>query len=390
MKITIISTAYPLRGGIAQYTGMLFNKLEERGHEVSVITFKRQYPKIFFPGKSQLDFSKDEGVRIPTQPILDSIGPLSWIKAFKIIKRNEPDLLIFKYWMPFFAPCFGTITRLTKSLTKTRVLYLCDNVIPHERRLGDLALTKFALGKADYFIVQSDIVKKELLQVVPGSNYKLVPHPVYEIFGEALDKREAKRRLEIADENVLLFFGYVRAYKGLDLLIRAMPAILRELQVKLLVVGEFYEDEAKFLQMIGELNLNGHTEIISDFVPNEKVRFYFSAADVVVLPYKSATQSGIVQIAYQLDKPCIVTDVGGLAEVVVHNKTGFVVKPQDPKALAEAVVRFYLEDRENEFVNHVRQEKRKYSWDHMISAIEAFPNEPIAAATEAQARHSHG
>ncbi len=225
---------------------------------------------------------------------------------------------------------------------------------------------------------------------MPGGTYKLVPHPVYEIFGEVQEKLDAKHRLKIADENVLLFFGYVRAYKGLDLLIRAMPEILRELQVKLLVVGEFYEDEAKFRHMIGELNLNGHTEIISDFVSGERVNLYFSAADVVVLPYKSATQSGIVQIAYQLDKPCIVTDVGGLAEVVVHEKTGFVVKPQDPKALAEAVVRFYLEDRENEFVNHVRQEKKKYSWDHMISAIEAFPKEPTATATEEQARNSYG
>jgi glycosyltransferase involved in cell wall biosynthesis len=372
MKIIIISAAYPLRGGIAQHTGILYNKLTERGHQVSVFTFKRQYPKIFFPGKTQLDNSADEAVRIPTRRILDSIGPLSWFKVFRIIKKYKPDLLIFKYWMPFFAPCFGTITRLTKLFTDIKILYLCENIVPHERRFGDLALTKYAFGKVDYFIVQSEVVRKQLLQVLPEALHKLVPHPVYEVVGEALEKSEAKRRLGIKEKNVILFFGIVRAYKGLDYLLVAMPQILARVKVKLLVVGEFYEPEAKFRSMIEALDLNGSVEITSDFVPNEDVSLYFSAADVVVLPYKSATQSGIVQIAYHLDKPCIVTDVGGLAEVVIDGKTGFVVKPNDAEHLAEAVIRFYLEEREQEFVENVRHEKKKYSWENMIAATEGF------------------
>ncbi|MCG8605301.1 glycosyltransferase, partial [bacterium] len=223
MKIIIISSAYPFRGGIAQSAGILYNKLKERGHEVSVLTFKRQYPKLLFPGKTQLDNSANEVIRIPTEPILDSIGPPSWIKCFRIIKNSKPDLLIFKHWMPFFAPCYGTIARLTRWFTDIKILFLCHNIIPHERRLGDLWLTKYAFGKADYFIVQSEVVRRELLQVRPEAPHKLVPHPVYEIFGETLQKGEAKRRLGIRNENVILFFGYVRSYKGLDLLMAAMP-----------------------------------------------------------------------------------------------------------------------------------------------------------------------
>ena len=372
MRVTIISAAYPLRGGIAQYTGILFNKLKQRGHEVDIITFRRQYPRIFFPGRTQLDNSNCEATHIDTAPILDSVGPLTWFKAYKRVKRSKADLVIFKYWMPFFAPCFGTICWLTKRFTKTKILYICDNVIPHERRFGDVALTRFAFRKADYFIIQSKVVKDQLLQLIPTERYELVPHPVYEIFGEAVDKNQAKKRIGIKSDRVILFFGYVRAYKGLDLILTAMPKILKQVKLKLLVVGEFYEDEAKFQQMIHDLNLNDHVEIHADFVPSEDVSLYFSSSDVLVLPYKSATQSGIVQIAYHLNKPCIVTDVGGLSEVVVDNRTGFVVPPESPDLLAKAVVRFYQDEKEREFSENVKLEKKKYSWGNMVSAIEGF------------------
>ncbi len=372
MKITIISTAYPLRGGIAQYTGILFNKLRQRDHEVNVVTFKRQYPELFFPGKTQLEPNGDESAKIESEPILDSIGPITWYKAYKKIKNSKPDLLIFKFWMPFFAPCFGTICWFTKKFTKTKILYLCDNIIPHERRIGDIALTKFAFRKADYFIVQSEVVKADLLRLFPNAQNKVVQHPVYEIFGEAIDKDDAKRQLGLTDERVILFFGYIRAYKGLDLILQALPDILKKTRVKLLVIGEFYEDEDKYQSIIKTHGIEKNVFIHADFVANEKVSLYFSASDVVVLPYKSATQSGIVQITYHLNKPCIVTDVGGLAEVVIHNKTGLVVKPESPKELANAVNKFYSEDMEREFTENVKIEKKKYSWENMILAVEEF------------------
>ncbi|MFQ5653029.1 MAG: glycosyltransferase, partial [bacterium] len=372
MKITIISTAYPLRGGIAQYSAILYHKLKQNGHEVTVITFKRQYPKLLFPGKTQLETSAEEAVRIPSEPILDSIGPLSWIRVGKRVRQLQPDLILFKFWLPFFAPAFGVICWLAKKWTRARILYICDNVLPHEKRPGDLALTRFAFKRADYFIVQSKVVEQELLALVPQANYKRIPHPVYDIFGAARKKQDARRQLGLADERIILFFGYVRAYKGLDLLLRALPEILREIELKVLVVGEFYEPEKKYRALMQELDITGAVRIHSEFVPNEEVGPYFSAADVLVLPYKSATQSGIVQLAYHFNKPCIVTDVGGLAEVVVDGKTGFVVPPDDASPLAQAVIEFYRQEKESEFSANVEQEKKKYSWQRMIAGIEAF------------------
>ncbi len=369
MKISIVSTAYPLRGGIAQYTGILHDKFVAAGHEVQVVTFKRQYPAFLFPGKTQMETGKEESVVIPSEPIIDSIGPLSWFKAASRIREFEPDLLLFKFWMPFFAPCFGTIARRVKRARKTKVCFLCDNVIPHERRPGDIAMTKYALKAADFFIVQSKVVEKQLLGLLQSPTYKLIPHPVYDIFGEVLEKTQTKKNLGISEEKVILFFGYVRAYKGLDIVIKAMPEILKKINVRLLIVGEFYDDEGKYQRLLDELNLRENASVYADFIPNEEVNQYFCSADVVVLPYKSATQSGIVQLANHFNKPCIITDVGGLAEVVLHEKTGFVVEPEKPQAIADAVVKYYAEEREKDFSKNVEKEKVKYSWDNMINGI---------------------
>lgn len=372
MKIALVSTAYPLRGGIAQYTGILYHKLIERGHEVHVLTFKRQYPALLFPGKTQLETSSDAGVEIPTEPIIDSISPLSWWRTGRRLRQLQSDLVILKFWMPFFAPCFGVICRLAKRWTRARILYICDNVIPHERRPGDLAMTRFALRPADHFVVQSGVVARDLLSLLPNVDYKFIPHPVYDIFGAKLPKSEARQKLKISEEHVILFFGYVRAYKGLDVLLNAMPEILKSVKLRLLVVGEFYEDEEKYRTQAHRLGISDAVSFYADFIPNEEVAPFFSAADVVVLPYKSATQSGIVQMAYHFDKPCIVSDVGGLSEVVLHNKTGFVVPAEAPGSLAEAVVTFYREGKEAEFSAAVQQEKKKYSWEKMVGGIEDF------------------
>lgn len=370
MKIVIVGTAYPLRGGIAHYIALLYKHLSPR-HDVEIVTFTRQYPNILFPGKSQEE-KGDAGAAVPSERLIDSINPLTWFKAARAIARKKPDLLVFKYWLPFFGPCFGTISYFVRKWTGAKVLFICDNVVPHEKRIGDTVFTRFAFRFVDYFIVQSKAVEQDLKAFHPGARYAFVSHPIYEIFGVPLSKGEARTRLDISTERVLLFFGYIRAYKGLDILLDALPRIKEKIEVQLLVVGEFYGDEEKYRRQIAEYRLQTDVRVVSDYVPNDEVGMYFSACDVVVLPYKSATQSGIVQIAYQFNKPVIATDVGGLSEVVLHEKTGFIVPPNNPMAVANSVVRFYAEGHEHEFVENVKGEKLKYTWEAMVEAIEKF------------------
>lgn len=372
MKITILGTAYPLRGGIAHFNALLAKHLATR-HEVDVITFKRQYPSILFPGKTQAESGEQPDLE-PAPQLVDSINPFNWINVARHIRRRQPDLFVFKYWLPFFGPCFGTIARLVKRGTRTKILYVCDNVIPHERRPGDVVFTRYAFGAADYFIVQSDAVERDLLSLLPNARYRKVPHPVYEIFGTAIPKSEARAKLAITTPKVLLYFGYVRPYKGLMVLLDAMKHV-RDLgfelsEMLLLVVGEFYDDEEKYRRRAKELGLDSVVRFVADYVPNVQVGLYFSAADAVVLPYLSATQSGITQIAYNFDKPVIATDVGGLAEVVIDGQTGLIVPPNDPEALAKAFDRFYSNKLEPQFTARVKEEKKKYSWENFIRTIE--------------------
>lgn len=372
MDIIIVGTAYPLRGGIAHYNALLAGHLGAR-HHVETITFKRQYPKLLFPGTTQVEVG-EQPQAVPAPQLVDSINPFNWIAVAREIRRRSPDLLIFKYWLPFFGPCFGTIAKLAKKNSKTKILFICDNVIPHERRPGDVLFTKYAFKQADFFIVQSDAVEKNLVRYFPSARFRNIPHPVYENFGAPLPKEEARRRLGITAKHVLLFFGYVRMYKGLLTLIEAMRRVvdggLSSEDVLLLVVGEFYDGEAKYRECVRSLKLEANVRFVSEYVPTDEVSVYFSAADVIVLPYLSATQSGIAQIAYQFDKPVIATGVGGLAEVVINEKTGFIVPPNDHRALADSIVRFYTEGREEEFSAQVKQEKKKYSWDRLVEAIE--------------------
>lgn len=372
MKIVIIGTAYPMRGGIAHYVSLLYKVLLQRGHEVKIISFKRQYPSIFFPGKTQQDLSK-EIEPIPSEPMLDSIGPLSWIKAFFAIKRFEADLVIYKYWMPFFAPCYAAISFLTRIFTRTKILYLCDNIIPHERRIEDRLLTHIGLWNVHYFIVQSKVVKNDLLDFRPRAIYKEVPHPVYEIFSKSFDKSEARKRLNLeADEKVILFFGYVRKYKGLHLLLDALPHVLQEMKIMLLVAGEFYDDEQGYRDQILRLGIGDFVSVFADYIPNEDVGLYYCAADVVVLPYISATQSGIIQIAYHYDKPVITTNVGGLPEVIEEGKTGFIVPAEDAAALAQSIIHFFKIKDRIDFSKNISNYKKQFSWDRMAAEIEGF------------------
>jgi glycosyltransferase involved in cell wall biosynthesis len=366
MKISIISTAYPLRGGIAHFVGLLYRELKKE-NEVSVVTFKRQYPKIFFPGKSQLE-AGDETEKIPSRVSVDSVNPFNWLLEGLRQKSEAPDLIIFKYWMPFFAPCFYVISALARLNGKTKVLVVCDNVLPHERKPGDKMLTKLFFSAVDYFILLSNKVLEDLLSLKPAAAYKVLPHPVYSNFGQPAPKKHAREKLKLKDEKLILFFGFIRDYKGLDLLLEAL-AKLKDSEIKLIVAGEFYTDKEKYLSLIEDLKIGGSVRLFTDFIPSGEVKYYFSACDAVILPYKSATQSGIVQIAMNFRKPVIATDVGGLKEVVLNNKTGFIVDEINPEKLAEAIQKFYNENREAEFVANIECEVEKYSWNRFTEGI---------------------
>ncbi len=376
MNIVLIGTAYPLRGGIAHYVGLLWKYLSPR-HDVRIVTFSRQYPGILFPGKSQ-DESGDAGVPVESVQWIDSINPFNWIRTGFRVRALRPDLIVFKFWMPFFAPSYGTIAAIARWGRNTRTMFICDNVIPHERRPGDKLLTQFAFRFIDSYVVQSRAVERDLKLWKKDPLLSYLPHPVYEIFGEECARSEAREALARRepgltlpeDERVLLFFGYVRDYKGLDVVLDALPAILERMKVRLLVVGEFYNNEEKYREQVRRLGVEKYVHFHSDYVPNEDVGMYFSAADVLTLPYKSATQSGIIQIAYNFHRPVIATDVGGLSEVVIDGRTGAIVPPEQPHALADAVVDFFSSDRFDTYRANVMEEKKKYSWQHMAEGIE--------------------
>ena len=367
MKTVIVSPAYPLRGGIAHSAGLLYKELA-KNHEVFLITFKRQYPNFLFPGKSQTE-SVEGTDRIPTEVILDSINPFSWNSTAKRIISIKPELVIFKHWLPFFAPCYGWIARKIKKSSTARLMAVCHNIIPHEKRIGDKILSKYFLKKMDYFIPLSDQVKRDLFLFVKNPLYKLLPLPVFSLFGDSVDKDEAKKFLKLSDKNILLFFGFIRDYKGLDVLIEAFSIVRKTVDVKLIVAGEFYEPEEKYLNLISKYKLEDSIILKKDFIPTTDVKYYFSASDAVVLPYKSATQSGIVQVAVNFCKPVIATNVGGIGEVIEDGKTGFVVEKENPEKLAQAIVRFYKEGKEKEFSLNMKSLKEKYSWQNFVKGM---------------------
>ena len=370
MRIVLVGTSYPMRGGIAHYVALLYRKLVERGHEVKVLSFTRQYPTLFFPGKTQQDHSKEID-SVPSEPVLDSINPISWLKTYRRIRDFGADVVVFKYWMPFFAPSYACVAFLAKIFGGSRTLFICDNIVPHEHRPGDTLLTRVVLSIVDTFIVQSDVVLADLLRFKPEARYELVAHPVYESFKSDLSREEARARLGFTvEDKVALFFGYVRRYKGLNILLDAVGLLAEKEAVKLLVVGEFYESEKPYTEQVERLGIRQHVRVVNEYVPNEDVGMYFVSADVVVLPYITATQSGILQIAYNFDRPVIVANVGGLAESVDEGRTGYVIPPGDSKALATALGRLFRDREQVDFVGNVAAYKQRFSWDGMAEAIE--------------------
>ncbi len=370
MKIVIIGPGYPYRGGLAQFNHTLFQHLS-RNHQVTFLTFTRQYPELFFPGKTQLDNSQSSPP-VPTIRILDSINPLSYWRTFRYIQQIAPDILLFRYWMPFFAPAFGTIALLTRYFLKAKVVFICDNIIPHEPRPGDRLLTKFAFRFVDGFVVMSQQVKHELLQFRPHAPFVHLFHPIFQHFPPPVPRTQALTYLHLDNRPTLLFFGFIRQYKGLDILLKALPEVLKHVDCQLVVAGEFYDDPQPYFRQIKALGIAKNVHFFNQYIPNEEVPYFFSAADVVVLPYRSATQSGIVPVCYHYEKPVIATTVGGLPEVVENKKTGILVPPENPAALATAIIEFLKTRTERNWHLHIQQIKEQFSWQHFTAELEQF------------------
>lgn len=359
---------------MAQFLTRLYRALAEAGHTVVFHRFIRQYPEFLFPGKTQLDES-EAPVKIESLPCLDPLNPFNWPLAAMRVARERPELVVVNWWIPFFGPAYAVSLRLAKLLCGAKVMYVVHNAIPHEKRPGDMLMTRLGFGAADYFLVMSDVVKDDLLSIKPDARFALSPHPLYDIFGEPIEREAAKIRLGLTGP-VILFFGFVRRYKGLDILLDAMPEILEKVKLTLLVAGEFYEDKAAYDGQIARLGIGGHVRVMDRFIAGEEVAAMFSAADALVLPYRSATQSGITQIAFVFGTPVIATKVGGLPEVVKDGETGMLVPPEDPAAIADAVVRFFAGGGASKYKENIEREKRRFSWETMVEAIESLAGEP--------------
>ena len=368
MQIAYLSTFYPYRGGIAQFNAALL-KAFGKNHRVQAYTFTRQYPQLLFPGKTQYAGKKDSAEDVHAIRVLDTINPLTYNKTARAIMQFKPDMMVTKYWMPFFAPSLGTVA---KSLKKKGVVNIAvlDNVIPHEKKFYDPMLTRYFLRNYQAFIAMSQSVADDLLTFVPHAKYALHPHPIFD-FGPQVNKKEAKAKLGLDETgNYILFFGFIRRYKGLDMLLEAMTDLrLKNRNLKLIVAGEYYEDSSFYKNKIKEYGIGDRVILHTDYIPSEMVKYYFCAADMVVQPYRSATQSGVTQIAYHFEKPMLVTDVGGLSEIVPHGKAGYVVKPE-PLAIADAINDFYENLRESAYSANAAIEKKRFQWQSFAAAME--------------------
>ena len=369
MKVIILGSAHPLRGGLAAYNERLAREFIRAGHSVQIYTFSLQYPSFLFPGTSQYsDQPAPDDLYIHVK--VNSINPFNWFKVGREIAKLNADLLIVKFWLPFMGPCLGTIARQARKNKKTKIISIIDNIIPHEGRIGDFQLAKYIVNSVDGFIAMSDSVLEDLKKFDDKKPKVFSPHPLYDNFGPAVNKTEAyeKLGLEISTEYIL-FFGFIRDYKGLDLLLHAMAdERVKQLNVRLIVAGEFYTNAKPYWDLITQLNIADRLILKTDFIPDDEVRYYFCAADMVVQPYKHATQSGVTQICYHFDRPMLVTNVGGLPEIVPNGKVGYVVEPE-PKAIADALIDFYQNHREFVMRDNIKVEKKKYAWSAMLETI---------------------
>jgi glycosyltransferase involved in cell wall biosynthesis len=373
MQIMIIGPAHPLRGGLATFNHRLAREFIKEGNECSLVSFSLQYPGFMFPGTTQ--YSSDpppEGIVIHTW--INSVNPVNWLRTGYKIKNLKPDLIVVRYWLPVMGPALGTILKIVKRNHHTKIICIADNVIPHEKRPGDNAFTKYFLSSCDGFITMSEKVLSDLRKFT-ARPAKLVQHPLYDTFGPIIPKEEARKRIDVPSSGrIILFFGFIRHYKGLDLLLHAMAdQRIRNENIRLLIAGEFYEDDRPYRKIIEEKNLDQQVILRTSFIPDGEVAGYLCSGDCVVQPYRNATQSGVTPLAYHFEKPMIVTNVGGLPSLVPDKKAGLVCEP-DSTSIADAILQFYQLG-ENYFIPHLRTEKEKYSWGKLTEAIKEVNRE---------------
>lgn len=373
MKISFISTFYPYRGGISQFNALLFRQLE-KNHEVHAITFKRQYPNILFPGKTQFVTSNDVADPIPSRRLLDTINPISYICTARKIKKSKPDVVLTKYWMTFFAPSLGFV--LSRQSRFTKRVAILDNVIPHERRFFDHLFNRYFLHRNDAFIAMTEKVKSDLLSYLPNAKCIVIPHPIYNQFGPRIEREVALRNLGLShllDKKILLFFGIIRDYKGLDILIESLSKLDEEYH--LIIAGEAYGDFTKYQRLMKQAKIVDRCHVFQRYIDDSEVPAFFSASDVCMLTYKSATQSGISGISQHFELPTIATNVGGLAESITHGETGYVVDVVDPEVIANAVKMYFTEHKKAYFRGNIGRENKANSWDSFAKNLLKFINE---------------
>ncbi|MCG2716258.1 MAG: glycosyltransferase [Candidatus Marinimicrobia bacterium] len=372
LKIDLIGPSYPFRGGISHYTTLLYKNLKKK-YDTNFYSFKRQYPNFLFPGKTDKDYSNFALKDDDTQPMLDSLNPFTWIRvAYKIIK-DKPDITIIPWWIIFWAPHFLTIILILKLFSNTKILFICHNVVEHESGLLKKLLSKMVLAKGDFFIVHSNEEKERLKELIGDRNIRETFHPTYEEFNsEEITKQKAKENIGIDDERVILFFGFVREYKGLKYLLEAMPNVLKSVKVKLLIAGEFWDDKQNYIDLISKLDINANVKIIDEYIPNEEIPSYFYASDIVILPYTSVTGSGLVQLAYGFNKPVVVSNIGALSQIVIDKKTGFLVDPEDSQGIADSIIDYYRNYNEDDVAENIRKENYRFTWDLLVNKIESF------------------
>lgn len=363
----MIGPVYPFKGGISHYTGAMAKNLT-KDFEVFTVSYKMQYPKLLFKSE-QRDFDNDTFKVHDTKYLVNTANPFNWINSARKIKKLKPDYIIMQWWHPYFSPCYTGLSMLTRKIPK---IFVCHNVFPHERFPLDKFLTRTVLRKGKAYITHSAMDAEDLKEIVAVPNYETTVLPVHNSFKmKNLTKPQARLAANVAeDKKILLFFGFVRDYKGLRHIINAMPEIVKyDSNIRLMIVGEFRSDKEHYLEQIKNLGIGDNIDIVDGYIPDSGIEKYFAASDLIVLPYESATQSGIVQIAYGFEKPVIATNVGGLPEVIADGKTGYIVEPKNPKALAEAVIRFFDENKSEEFTENVRKEAYRYSWDRMNEVV---------------------
>ncbi|MES2567417.1 MAG: glycosyltransferase [Bacteroidota bacterium] len=367
-KIFIIGPAYPLRGGLATFDELFCEAFNKQGHDCEIISYSLQYPSFLFPGSTQFDTSGNEPKHIKIHTLINSVNPLSWIKTARFIKKHKPDFVVFRFWIPFMGPALGSIARMIGK-SGVKVLAITDNVIPHEKRAGDEAFSKYFINSCDGFVTMSKAVMNDLRKFTSTSYKKYLLHPLYTSFGEKQGKQQARKTLGLpADKQLILFFGLIRKYKGLDMLLDAMHELKSKPEINLVIAGEFYEDKQPYLDLIEKYGIQDQVILHGKFIANEDVKLYFSAADLVALPYRSATQSGVTQVSFHFEVPTLVTNVGGLSEIIPDKIAGYVVE-SNGKAIAEGIDDYFSNNRMEAFTQGMIREKKKYDWKIFVDEV---------------------